>query len=110
VQALNLAASLRVVGAGVLELHAEALELVLEQDLAAAIGAREDRAVVREQRGRQAVQLRRLVEARNDVDCFDPRVGIRAQVKARVVVDQVEHLEGAAAAGRRAAMSIPHLS
>ena len=62
VQALNLAAGLRVVGPRVLELDAEALELVLEQHLAVAVGAREDGAVVREQRSRQAMQSSRFVE------------------------------------------------
>ena len=42
--------------------------------------------------GRQAVQLTGLVEALNDVLRFDVKVGVAAQVHARVVVDQIEDL------------------
>ena len=36
---------------------------------------------------------RGLVEALNDVGCFDPPIGVGAQEQTRVVVDQVEDLD-----------------
>ena len=92
VQALHLAERLRVVWARVLKDDPQGLQLVLEQDLATAVAAHEHGAVVREQRFWQAVQLTGLVEALNDVWRFDVKVGVAAQVQARVVVDQIEDL------------------
>ena len=92
-QALDLAACLRVIWPGVLEDDVKALELVLEQHLAVAVAAHEHSPVVGEQRLRQAVQLGCLLEALHDVGRFDARVCIAAQMKARVIVDQIEDLD-----------------
>jgi hypothetical protein len=51
VEALDLAAGLRVVGGGVLDLDAESLQLQLEGDLAAAGAAAEDSGVVGQEGG-----------------------------------------------------------
>ena len=65
-EALDLAASLRMVGAGVLGLDPEMKELRLKRRVAVTVGGGVDAAVVGEQRGGQSPGAACLVEGRDE--------------------------------------------
>ena len=97
VEALDLSAGLRVVGPGVVEPDAEQVELDFQGDPAAATRlAGEDRAVVGEHAGRDAVAGERGPEPSRDVGTGGGRSGLGQQGQPGVVVDDVEDLHAAA--------------
>jgi len=93
VEALDLAAGLRVVRRRVLEDNAQRFQLGLQQNLALARGAGEDGAVVGEQRGGKTVFLGGGVEDLDDVGALDGGEGNAGKQQAGVVVEVVEDLD-----------------
>jgi hypothetical protein len=93
VETLDLAAGLGMVAAGVLVLDAEAGELVLEQDLAAAGAASEDCGVIAEHRSGEIELAGGGVKGLYDVVGSDGGKGAGGQVQAGVIVQEVEDLD-----------------
>jgi hypothetical protein len=98
VEALDLAAGLGMVGAGMLVFDAQACELELQQHLAPARASGEDGGVVAEQGGRQVELLGGRMEAVDDIAGADGDEGSGGQEKPGMVVEEVEDLELAAIA------------
>ncbi len=109
-EALDLAAGLGVIGAGVVRLDAEAVELGLEDHAAFAWCAAEDGGVVAEELGRIAVALSSQEEGLEHVWSPNCSKGNRGETKPRVVVDLVEDLD-VAAVGQLpvSGVGLPHL-
>jgi len=93
VEALDVAARLGMVRRRVLGHDAQALELRLEQHLAPAWPPCEDRAVVSEQAGRQAMTGGGRPERAHDIGGLDRPEGVGGEEQARVVVDDIEDLD-----------------
>src|SRR5439155_6946897 len=110
VEALHLAAGLGVAVAGVLVLDAQARQLGLQVDLAAAGAGVEDQAVVAEPGSGVTVFSTGSVEDFDDVPGGDREKGDRGQEEAGVVVDEVEDLDlGAVGEAPVGAVALPHL-
>ena len=109
-EALHLAAGLRVVGAGVLVDNAEALQLGLEDHLALSRFAGEDGAVVGEHARGEAVTFRCRVKGFDDIGSLHcDGCGARGE-QTGVIVEEVEDLR-AAAVGQLPVreVALPHL-
>jgi hypothetical protein len=93
VEALHLAAGLRVIGRGVDALNAKAVELWLEGNATTPRLATEDGRVVAEEASRQPVILDRRIEGMEGVGGLYRANSDRGQAEAGVVVDEVEDLD-----------------
>jgi hypothetical protein len=97
VEAFDLAAGLRVLGAGVVEPDAEPAEFDLQGDASAAAGqAGEDRGVVGEHAGGDAPPPEAVLEGVQHVGTGDGAAGSAGQTQPGVVVEEVEDLHVAA--------------
>ncbi len=96
VEAFDLAASLGVVGRGVLEDDAQALELQFQDDPAPARPACKHRGVVAEERGGQSERIRSGMEDLDHVQSLEGGEGAGGQSDSGLVIEEVQDLDRAA--------------